>query len=544
MSCLSPRPLGPILSPHQGPPNRTMRAIGESRAVLEPRSRLDFEKALAAISALFSNPSYDLDQKLKSGLKILAKGVEADLGMLVTMVEADNLVTQAWVRDSLQHFPDEVLRDLLLPWLQQALRRGEITASEGVELLTENREWQQESMQLLGVKSWLFVPFRVDETVIGGIAAGSLHNRREWDEVTVSRVKIMADFFANTLARKRADEQLRQACSEIRRLKEQIDNENAHLHESEISLEPNHSGFVASSTGIRVVLRNAEQVARTDSVVLVLGETGTGKELIARIIHDMSRRSHLPMIKVNCATLPATLIESELFGREKGAYTGALARETGRFELADKSTIFLDEIGELPLELQSKLLRVLQEGEFERLGSSKTIRADLRVIAATNRDLRCLVKEGKFREDLYYRLNVFPILIPPLRERREDIAPLVWHILRDLGKRMGRNIEGVHASTMRVFQSYSWPGNVRELRNVIERNLILSSGSIFRAELHEQEDKENLRRLAEVESDYFRTVLHKTHWRIRGQGGAAELLGLKPTTLEARLKKLGIRRPN
>jgi len=544
MSCLSPRPLGPILSPHQGPPNRTMRAIGESRAVLEPRSRLDFEKALAAISALFSNPSYDLDQKLKSGLKILAKGVEADLGMLVTMVEADNLVTQAWVRDSLQHFPDEVLRDLLLPWLQQALRRGEITASEGVELLTENREWQQESMQLLGVKSWLFVPFRVDETVIGGIAAGSLHNRREWDEVTVSRVKIMADFFANTLARKRADEQLRQACSEIRRLKEQIDNENAHLHESEISLEPNHSGFVASSTGIRVVLRNAEQVARTDSVVLVLGETGTGKELIARIIHDMSRRSHLPMIKVNCATLPATLIESELFGREKGAYTGALARETGRFELADKSTIFLDEIGELPLELQSKLLRVLQEGEFERLGSSKTIRADLRVIAATNRDLRCLVKEGKFREDLYYRLNVFPILIPPLRERREDIAPLVWHILRDLGKRMGRNIEGVHASTMRVFQSYSWPGNVRELRNVIERNLILSSGSIFRAELHEQEDKENLRRLAEVESDYFRTVLQKTHWRIRGQGGAAELLGLKPTTLEARLKKLGIRRPN
>jgi transcriptional regulator with GAF, ATPase, and Fis domain len=504
---------------------------------------LDFEKALAAISALFSNPSYDLDQKLKSGLKILAKGVESDLGMLVTMVDADNLVTQAWVHDGLQHFPDEVLRDLLLPWLQQALRRGEITASEGVELLTENREWQQESMQLLGVKSWLFVPFRVDETVIGGIAAGSLHSRRDWDEVTVSRVKIMADFFANALARKRADEQLRQACSEIRRLKEQIDNENAYLHESEISLD-NHSGFVASSTGIRVVLRNAEQVARTDSVVLVLGETGTGKELIARIIHDMSRRSHLPMIKVNCAALPATLIESELFGREKGAYTGALARETGRFELADKSTIFLDEIGELPLELQSKLLRVLQEGEFERLGSSKTIRADLRVIAATNRDLRCLVKEGKFREDLYYRLNVFPILIPPLRERREDIAPLVWHILRDLGKRMGRNIEGVHASTMRVFQSYSWPGNVRELRNVIERNLILSSGSIFRAEFHEQEDKENLRRLAEVESDYFRTVLHKTHWRIRGQGGAAELLGLKPTTLEARLKKLGIRRPN
>jgi transcriptional regulator with GAF, ATPase, and Fis domain len=286
-------------------------------------------------------------------------------------------------------------------------------------------------------------------------------------------------------------------------------------------------------------------VAGTDSAVLLLGETGTGKELIAETIHQMSRRKQRAMIKINCAALPSTLIESELFGREKGAYTGALAREVGRFELADKSTIFLDEIGELPMELQSKLLRVLQEGEFERLGSSKTMRVDVRVIAATSRNLSAMVKESKFREDLFYRLNVFPIVIPPLRERSDDIPALVWHILKDLSKRMGRNVESVHASTMRDFQRYAWPGNVRELRNVIERSLILNDGPVFRGEFHgvEHTSSGSLRRLNEVESDYLRSVLQATQWRVRGQGGAAEVLGLKPTTLEARMKKLGIKRP-
>jgi transcriptional regulator with GAF, ATPase, and Fis domain len=258
----------------------------------------------------------------------------------------------------------------------------------------------------------------------------------------------------------------------------------------------------------------------------------------------MSRRKQNAMVKINCASLPATLIESELFGREKGAFTGALAREIGRFELAHKSTIFLDEIGELPSELQPKLLRVLQEGEFERLGSSKTIRVDVRIIAATNRNLDTLVKEGKFREDLFYRLNVFPIVVPPLRERREDIPAITRYILEDLAKRMGYSIEGVNPSTMREFQQYSWPGNVRELRNIIERNLILYSGPIFRAELPNalQDAKTNLRRLDEVDTEYLHNVLQSTHWRVRGQGGAAEVLGLKPTTLEARMKKLGIRR--
>jgi transcriptional regulator with GAF, ATPase, and Fis domain len=345
------------------------------------------------------------------------------------------------------------------------------------------------------------------------------------------------------MARKRADEELRKAALEIRGLKDKFERENRYLRE-EIRLEHPHAAIVGNSDAIRGVLKRVEQVARTDAAVLILGETGTGKELVARTIHEMSRRKQNALVKINCASLPATLIESELFGREKGAYTGALTREIGRFEHADRSTIFLDEIAELPPELQPKLLHVLQEGEFERLGSPKTICVDVRVIAATNQDLDALMKQGKFREDLFYRLNVFPIVVPPLRERREDIPLIAAHILKDLAKRMGSNVEGIDAATMRGLQKHSWPGNVRELRNVIERNLILNGGPIFRAELPNalQDKKTSLRRLDEVDTEYLRNVLQSTHWRVRGQGGAAQVLGLKPTTLEARMKKLGIRR--
>jgi transcriptional regulator with GAF, ATPase, and Fis domain len=244
--------------------------------------------------------------------------------------------------------------------------------------------------------------------------------------------------------------------------------------------------------------------------------------------------------------MPATLIESELFGREKGAYTGALSREIGRFELADRSTIFLDEIGEMPVELQAKLLRVLQDGEFERLGSSRTLRVNVRVIAATNRDLQAAVKEGKFRQDLFYRLSVFPIEIPPLRDRREDIPALVWYLLKDQCARMGRDIKSIHRDTLKAFEEYPWPGNVRELRNVIERYLILNPGPVFRAEVPELGDTGGraAQQLDDVERHHMLRVLQSTRWRIRGKGGTAEILGLKPTTLEARMKKLGIVRPH
>jgi transcriptional regulator with GAF, ATPase, and Fis domain len=335
--------------------------------------------------------------------------------------------------------------------------------------------------------------------------------------------------------------QLLEANEHIREMKEHLERENLCLKQ-EIKPQGNHFEIVGRSEPILRVLRNAEKVAATDSTVLLLGETGSGKELIARTIHRNSKRKGRPMVNVNCAALPASLVENELFGRERGAYTGALTREIGRFELADRSTIFLDEIGELPFELQSKLLRVLQEGEFERLGSSKTIHVDIRLIAATSRDLEAAVKEGRFREDLYYRLNVFPIRVPPLRERREDIPMLAWHFLRELGARMGRDVQSVRATTMNALQSYTWPGNVRELRNLIERNLIINSGPVFEAELPERSSAmpSAATSIEEVARDHILRMLERSSWRVRGLGGAADALGLKPTTLEARMKKLGI----
>jgi formate hydrogenlyase transcriptional activator len=345
--------------------------------------------------------------------------------------------------------------------------------------------------------------------------------------------------------RRLSEEALVEANREIKKLNGRLEKENVYLRE-EVKLQHVHSDVIGESKGIRRVLKKAEQVAGTDSTVLLLGETGTGKELIARTIHETSRRKGRIMVKVNCAVLPASLVESELFGRERGAFTGALTREIGRFELADGSTILLDEIGELPLELQAKLLRVLQEGEFERLGNPRTIKVDVRVIAATSRSLQEQVREGKFREDLFYRLNVFPITIPPLRERREDIPALTWHFLNELSQRMGRSIENIQTSTMEAFKSYYWPGNIRELRNVIERFLITTTDNVLRADLRVLENsvaKSDDQTIEAVERKHILDVLKQTNWQVRGPDGAAQILGLKPTTLESRMQRLGIVRP-
>ena len=312
-------------------------------------------------------------------------------------------------------------------------------------------------------------------------------------------------------------------------------------------------GLIGDSKSLRDTLKAVEQVAKTDSTVLILGETGTGKELVAHAVHNSSQRRDRAMVTVNCAALPASLIEAELFGREKGAYTGALTRQTGRFELADGSTIFLDEIGDLSIELQTKLLRVLQNGEFQRLGSSKTKKVDVRVIAATNRPLEDRVRDGDFREDLYYRLNIFPINVPPLRDRIDDIPQLVWAFIREFQATMGKQVSVVSPETMEAFQQHDWPGNVRELRNIIERSMIMSEGPILQDDMKDhqrgskyqenKENKENLGPLTEVERNHIEAVLESTQWRVRGVGGAAEILGLKPTTLEARMRKLSITRP-
>ena len=345
---------------------------------------------------------------------------------------------------------------------------------------------------------------------------------------------------------KQLEEQLKERIQEIEKLKKRLEDENIYLQE-EVKQLTEQTEIVGQSAAMKRVLLQSAQVARTDTCVLILGETGTGKELLARAIHNMSPRKNRPMVWVNCAALPPTLIENELFGREKGAFTGALTRMAGRFEVADGSTLFLDEIGELPIELQSKMLRVIEEGTFERLGSTKSLRVDVRLIAATNRDLAMEAELGRFRRDLFYRLNVFPIVIPPLRERPEDIPLLVWAFVTEFQKKMGKRVDNISKKTMDALQSYKWPGNGRELRNVIERAMIVSSGKTLEVSLPETAEvassgEEELN-LQDVERRHIINVLQRTSWHVTGKGGAAEILGMKGTTLQSKMKKLGIKRP-
>ncbi|MGQ0665739.1 MAG: sigma-54-dependent Fis family transcriptional regulator, partial [Nitrospiraceae bacterium] len=329
--------------------------------------------------------------------------------------------------------------------------------------------------------------------------------------------------------------------------KARLEAANVYLQE-EIKTEHNFEEIIGTSPAIKKVLQAIEKVAGTDASVLVTGETGTGKELIARALHNLSQRKNGVLVKVNCAAIPAGLVESELFGHEKGAFTGALARKIGRFELADRATIFLDEVGEIPLELQTKLLRVLQEGEFERLGSTRTLKVNVRVIAATNRDLEKEVREGRFRSDLYYRLKVFPIALPALRDRKQDIPLLVSYFVKKYSSAMGKRVESIPGAMMELLKSYTWPGNIRELEHVIERAVILNQGPELELGEWMPRSTEAARNggsatLEEVERAHIIAVLDQTNWRVSGEKGAAKILGLNATTLEARMRKLGIQRP-
>ncbi len=357
--------------------------------------------------------------------------------------------------------------------------------------------------------------------------------------------------------RKRAELNLKQALEEVERLKDRLQQENLYLRE-EFHYSHGFEEIVGQSETLRRVIEQAKQVARTDANVLLLGETGTGKELFARAIHNSSSRKDQPLVKVNCAALPSSLIESELFGHVKGAFTGALTDKIGRFELADGGTIFLDEIGELDPSLQAKLLQVLQEGTFERIGSSETKKVNVRVVAATNRDLEAAMEDGSFRPDLYFRLAVFPIRIPPLRERREDIPLLVWHFISRRQAMLGKQFTDISDEAMQALLEYEWPGNIRELENVIERAMILSPGPVLELEgafttsvsakqastgQRERVSSSSSVSLEELDRAHILSVLEECNWKIKGPGNAAERLGLKPSTLRYRMKKLGIRRP-
>jgi transcriptional regulator with GAF, ATPase, and Fis domain len=422
--------------------------------------------------------------------------------------------------------------------------KHEVVAFSRLDDLPPEAKVDKQTWAEWGIRSNVNIPLLIGAPIDHIIAINSVKSERVWAEGLFPRFQLLGEIFVNALERRQDRLQLEERFREIENLKQRLENENIYLQE-EIKLLGEHKEIVGQSLAMKKILAQVEQVARTDSTVLILGETGTGKELLARAIHKMSARKDRPMITVNCASLPPTLIESELFGRERGAYTGALTKMIGRFEVADGSTLFLDEIGELPLELQSKLLRVLEQGKLERLGSTKSLQVNVRIIAATNRDIGQDVPEGKFRKDLYYRLNVFPISIPPLRERVDDIPLLVWAFIREFEKKIGKRIDSIQRKNMEALQQYPWPGNVRELRNVIEHSMIVSTGETLNVRLPRPEPSEisEPSKLESIKRAHLLTVLNKTNWRIAGEGGAAEILGLKRTTLLSLLKRLGITRP-
>lgn len=347
--------------------------------------------------------------------------------------------------------------------------------------------------------------------------------------------------------RLKVENDLKLALEKINGLKEKLQQENTYLRE-ELDANFQFEEIVGQNKKLQEVFKQIQQVAQTDASVLIQGDTGTGKELIARAIHKLSIRSKKTMVKINCASIPAALLESELFGHEKGSFTGALSRKMGRFEVANNGTLFLDEVGELPLELQPKLLRVLQDGEFERIGGVTTLKSNVRIIAATNRDLEKEVETGNFRSDLYFRLNVFPIKIPALKERKDDIEILAMYFIEKFNQKYKKSISKLTANGLQKFKKYDWPGNIRELQNIIERAVITSLGNTLDISSFSFPDstplkpKTKLQTLHEVEKEHILKTLDFTHWRIRGKSGAAEILNTKPTTLEYRMKKLGISR--
>ncbi len=507
--------------------------------------RLEFETLLADISGKFVNlPAEKIDMEIETVLQRIAETLDICRCSVAQFADDRNKlrVTHAYAIPGVTPMPDLILNEQQ-PWYSHKLFRGEPVVMSSIKELPAEAAVEKAHCLQQGIKSSALIPLVVGGAFLGVAGFACLRSERQWPKVLIQRLNMLGVVFANALIRKNKEQELLQAFSEIQELKERLEAENTYLRE-EINLQYLHDEFIGASDAVKQVLNQVEQVAKLDTTVLILGETGVGKELVAQAIHNLSRRGNKPKVTVNCAAISANLIESELFGHEKGSFTGADSKRIGRFELAHGSTLFLDEIGELPIDMQVKLLRVLQENKFERVGGRKTIYSDVRLIAATNRDLAKAIDKGEFRLDLYYRLNVFPITIPPLRDRREDIPLLVWHFVKYFCEKMDKSIDNISRSSMNQLCQHDWPGNVRELKNLIERAVIISSGSTLKVELPTAKGlgPNRVRTIAEVQREHILNTLEITRWRIRGKNGAAEILGLKPTTLESRMAKLGIHR--
>jgi formate hydrogenlyase transcriptional activator len=484
-----------------------------------------------------------LDETIVDSLRQIGEALQLDRAILWRRNPEEPtaaVATHFWVSDP-QLPPDP--GPLTSPYVVSRLRAGQACCFTRPDDLPEPKD--RETFQRHGIRSCAVFPLTFsgqEDNDISALAFASMTREQVWPPELTERLRLVAGVIGQAIVRARGHRALQNALDEIKSLRDRLSAENVELRREVRVLRT--SSVVSDSPPMKRVLGQIEQVAPTTATVLLLGETGTGKEVMAEAIHNLSLRHARQMVRVSCAAIPTALIESELFGRERGAYTGALSRQIGRFELADQSTLFLDEIGDLPMEVQVKLLRVLQERVIERLGSTQSVKVDVRIIAATNHNLEDAVRDKTFREDLFYRLNVFPIVVPPLRERLNDLPGLVWSFVDEFSKAFGKPIDSVSKDSMRDLQRYAWPGNVRELRNVIERAIILSTGRqlVVPAPRPQARVPSTAMTLSDLEQEHIRGVLDSTNWRVRGAGGAAERLGLKPTTLESRMARLGLRR--
>jgi len=509
-----------------------------------------FEALLAALSSRFSGVSCErIDGEVDGALEALASFLGTDRASFAELLPDDATIalTHSWAKPGFAAARIEQTIAVAFPWYHAQLRAGAVLRFERLpDELPSDAVAEHAYTLALPMRAHVAVPLLVDGRWVCALVAAMALTERAFSDEEVGRIRIIGQILANAVHRRNLERELLDSIREVRLLQRRLEAENEYLRET-IAPDVGFEEIAGRSRALRAVLDQAAQVAATSTAVLLLGETGTGKELLARAIHARSKRAERPMIKVNCAALPASLVESELFGHEKGAFTGATSAKPGRFELADGGTLFLDEVGELSTEVQAKLLRVLQDGEFERVGAVRTRKVDVRVIAATNRELERAADDGSFRRDLYYRLSVFPIHVPPLRERAEDIPLLVWELIHRRQDELGRRIERVPEPAMRALCRYAWPGNIRELGNVIERALILSQGPVLELDAFiasQRSVPEPSERADATERAHFLRVLERCSWRITGSGNAAELLGLRPSTLRSRLKKLGVARPD
>jgi transcriptional regulator with GAF, ATPase, and Fis domain len=524
---------------------RDILDIQQTKATLAERLR--FQDFVADVSTrLITAPDDAAGQALTEGLRDTCLYFNADRATLNWYNDAGTAADLLYFWNEFGRAPYSRLSLENFPWSAPRILVGELVSYGIDEELPEIANRDKATLIGLGIKSVALVPLVVAGKVHGTCTFSNIANSKTWTDSEMSDLKVLAELFGNVVIRLRSHEALKKAMRGLERATERLEAENVYLRD-EIRSTHGFNELIGESRELIRCLKQVEQVARTGTTVLIQGETGTGKELIARAIHEYSPRRDRPLVKINCAALPANLIESELFGHEKGAFTGAVQRKKGRFDLADGGTIFLDEIGDFPLDLQGKLLRVLQEAEFQRLGGSETVRVDVRVIAATNRNLIDAVDNGEFRADLYYRINTFPICLPALRERGGDIRLLAEHFVRFHSQQLGKQVTAISSGMLEELENYSWPGNVRQLEGVIQRALISATGNTLELAdrlqaVHASSANESpaVMNLHSVEKAHIETVLNQCRWMIAGERGAAAVLGLPPSTLRSKMKKLGI----